>query len=175
MQLRHEDKSITNVDMKLSPAAQRAFDLRTADLALTDAERHEVGYRVAQAAEAASRRPYQVELSRLAEPTQAEAAELAAALAEFQALVDATATRRAIAIEAEREVHDLVRERSHGYGDAGDDRRLAVAQAEERAAAANLRIADEAQRPAEGRIGRLRGEMSRAAGARQRAFVGGRI
>ncbi len=175
MRLNHEDKSITAHEAKLSPAAQAAFDRLTAELTLTADEQHAVGLAVAIAAENASRRPYQVEITRLAEPTQAEASELAAAIAEHQALVKVSTAKRALAIAAEREVRSLFEANYQGYAGSGDDRRLAQAQAEVRAAASELDIAVDAQRPAEARLGRLRGAMNSSAVARQRAYVGGRI
>ena len=171
MQLRHEDKSVTAHATKLSPAAEAAYDRNTANLTLTDAERNEIGRRVALAAEGASQ-PWMAKIRAAGQPTKAEAAALASAQAAYDSLLERREAARDAGRRAEEEVHHTL---AQGGAWRQDDPRAAsrTARAQAQLAAADeaVRLADVELDFAAQAVGRAVGAISANGAYRQRLVV----
>jgi hypothetical protein len=182
MRTQHDDKALGPDGTKLSPAAMADLQgrLDRSPLNFSGAEANEIGRRVAAAAEEASISPasrvVRDRMHQAAEPTAAEAAELADALAAYDALLARREEARAAGFRAERDFRDALAE-GGAWGTADPDAaaRTARAQGQLTAAERALELASRELDFASERIGRARGAINRNGAARQRVLVAGRI
>lgn len=165
METAHEDKSMALEGHKgVSARAREAFARLTANLSLSADEENDVGRRVAVAAENASKPRWWSGMQRAAEPTPAEAAELA----RCQAAYDKAHIRRE---ETRRAVHEA---EVYVFADPGRDlNALIAAQSALVAAEGQFDIACAEVNAAERPLRRARAAILANGARRQRAALPG--
>lgn len=176
MRTQFSNKALTPEATKLSPAQQAVYDRNTANLGLNADDANEVGRAVALAAEEASISPasrlVRDRMRQAAEPSTADAAELADALAAYDILLAKRETARAACFRAERDLHDALNEGA-SWDTADPDAAAKTARAQSKLAAAEhaLDLASVELDFVTGRIGRARGAIGANGAARQREYV----